>query len=313
MRKSLTAVALTAALALTACSSPAAPSGQPSAKNDKPVAMATTTQLGSVLNDIVTCAGGTSKTLMPPNADPHEFALASNQVADLHQAKLVVANGLGLEGGMASTLKNLAADGVTVFEVGEAIDPLEFGHKEGDHQHHGSHDPHFWLSAARMSKAADAIGAKLAETTKDARYKECGTKVAGDLTKVNEQVKTILADVPAGKRVLVTDHEAFNYFAKEYNFKVAGIVIPSGAAEAAPSSAELAKIVASVKQSGASAIFSNNAASPKLAEAIKAESGNTLSVVRLSVGSLGPVGSETDTYSKMMISNAKTIASALKG
>ena len=79
----------------------------------------TTTPLGSVTEQIATCAGGTSTTLMPVNADPHDFSASSAQVADMVKADLVIANGLGLEGGLDASLQQVEADGTEVLHVAD--------------------------------------------------------------------------------------------------------------------------------------------------------------------------------------------------
>ncbi len=101
------------------------------------MAIATTTELGSVLGDITKCAGTTSGTLMPAGVDPHDYTPPSNaEVAQLAKTKLVVASGLGLEGGMAKTLENVKSDGATVYEVGPDIGPIPFGEEaHADHDH----------------------------------------------------------------------------------------------------------------------------------------------------------------------------------
>ena len=279
------------------------------------LAVGTTTMLGDVVGDIMGCANGTADTLMPVGADPHDFSASSEQVAALVDADLVVANGLGLEEGLADALEGAEADGATVMEVAPLVDPIEFaagGRSDEEHaDEHGSMDPHFWHDAARMAQAAQLIGAELAEVTDDDAYATCGTEVHDALMQTHEQVRDILAAVPAGTRVLVTDHDAFGYFAQAYDFEVAGVVIPGGSTLAEPSSAELAELVEVIEAEGVPAIFSNTAVSSALVDAVAAEAGNQVEVVELFVGSLGPQGSGADTYAGMVTTNAQRIADAL--
>jgi zinc/manganese transport system substrate-binding protein len=282
------------------------------------LAIGTTTMLGDVVGEIMECASGTAQTLMPVGADPHDFSASSEQVAALVDADLVVANGLGLEEGLADALEGAEADGATVMEVAALVDPIEFaggGHsnEEGEEQahEHGSMDPHFWHDTARMAQAAELVGAELAELTGDDAYATCGTEVHDALMETDEQVRDILAAVPAEKRVLVIDHDAFGYFAQAYDFEVAGVVIPGGSTLAEPSSAELAELVEVIEAEGVPAIFSNSAASSALVDAVAAEAGTQVEVVELFVGSLGPKGSGADTYAGMVTTNAQRIADAL--
>ncbi|MDI3329983.1 MAG: zinc ABC transporter substrate-binding protein, partial [Micrococcus sp.] len=126
-------VAAVTLLAVTSCSAgggavgtEGASGGPGGAATGDPVAVATTTQLGSVLGDITACAGTSSTTLMGPGDDPHDFSPSSQQIAGMTQAELVVANGLGLESGMESALENAEADGARVLEVAPELSPLPY-------------------------------------------------------------------------------------------------------------------------------------------------------------------------------------------
>ncbi len=126
-------------------------------------------------------------------------------------------------------------------------------------------------------------------------------------------MRDILSAVPADKRVLVTDHEAYNYFAAAYDFEVAGVVIPGGSTDAEPSSPDLAAIVAVISEDKVSAIFSNNTVNPRLVEAVAAEAGTELEVVHLFEGSLGPAGlRRRDLRRHDAHQRARLIADALK-
>ena len=319
-------------LTLAACSPVAAPGSSPQTSTAQaPVAIATTTHLGSILHDITACAGTTSRTLMGPGDDPHDFSVSSRDVADLTRTKLVITNGLGLESGLRVALDGARADGATVFEVAPLLDPLSYAaieqhqasqHAGHDHAHdeaghddghsHGEFDPHVHLDVARMARGAAVIGAELAKVTGDQQYRACGTEVGQKLQDTDQQVRAILATIPADKRVLVTDHEAYNYFADAYGFEVAGVVIPGGSTDAEPSSQELANLVTVVQEDKVAAIFSNNTVNPRLVEAVAKEAGTNLRVVQLFEGSVGPQGSGAETYTTMMLTNAHRIADALK-
>lgn len=316
------------ALVATACSGTPSPSTAPAkpVADKSPVAIATTTHWGSVLADITKCAGTTSATLMGPGDDPHEFSVSSSQVAALTKAKLVVANGLGLESGLKTTLENAKGDGAKIFEVGPQLDPIPFTQTEEGDDHHGeaghdhdhdehkpgAPDPHVFMDVARVAKGAGLIGEQLAQATGDQKYLECGKQVQQRLTGTDKELRASFADIPASKRILLTDHDAFGYFSKAYGFKIAGVVVPGGGTDAEPNSARLAALVKAIKEQGVHAIFSNNAVNPRLVDAVAKEVGGTVKVVELYVGSVGPAGSGADTYEGMMQTNAKRIADALK-
>jgi zinc/manganese transport system substrate-binding protein len=291
---------------------------------------ATTTILGTVLDEIVTCVGNDAvavDVLMPIGADPHDFAPSSEQMALMAGAGIIVANGLGLEGGLDDTFDQLEADGVTVLHVAEWIDPLPFaematddhdnGHDEerseeeaeGDEHAHGEFDPHFWLDMSRMAEVARQLGVEL-EPLLGADAVACGEDTASAILATEQEVIDTLSAIDDDRRLLVTDHEAFSYFANRYDFEIAGVVIPGGSTLAEPSSQELAALVATIEELSVPALMGNIHEQSDLLTAVAAESGG-LSVVSLYVGSVGGSDSEAADYRSMMLTNAKLIADAL--
>ena len=272
--------------------------------------VATTTIWGDLTGQIVECAGaGEVTTLMPVGTDPHDYSPSSQDVAAMVSADLVIANGLGLEEGLAQSIESARSDGATVFEVAPQLDPLPFGDDAGDH---GSEDPHVWQDVTRAAKASGLIGAELTKATGNPDYAECGTLLQGELMTVNDEVAATLAKVPEERRVLVTDHDALGYLAAAYGYTVAGTVIPGGSTLAEPSSAELAALAATVKNAGVPAIFANTANPQALIDALASEVGD-IKVVDLYVDSLGEPGSGADTYQGMVRTNAQRISDALAG
>jgi len=299
--------------------------------------VATTTMLGSVAEQIAFCAdtGSTVTTLMPIGADPHDFSPSSAQVAEMVQADMVIANGLGLEAGLDDSLENAASDGVKVIQIADMVDPIPFGAgghdhgdeehsddehshdeaKEDDHDHdhdhdHGSEDPHFWFDMNRMATAAQIIGDELAANGGQV-YADCGAQVADEIRAAEADVRAALESVPADQRVLVTDHDALGYLADAYGYEVAGTVIPAGTTLAEPSSAELAELVEVMQDEGVRVIFTNNADPTTLADAVAAEVGGDVQVVSLYVGSLGGPDTDAQDYVSMMRTNADLISGAL--
>lgn len=286
-----------------------------------PTAVATMGPLGSITQQITDCAGGTTETLMGPGDDPHDFVMSSRQLVSMVKADLVVANGLGLESAMQDGIDNARDEGAQVYEVAPALDPAPFEEpttdEHGDHEHgheghdHGSLDPHVWLDASRMATAATNIGRQLAEATGQADYRRCGRQVAAELRQTDRQVRTILARVPEDRRVLVTDHEAFGYFARAYGFRIVGAVVPGGSTDAGPSSQRIAELAHTIAEQDVGAIFSNVNVGSKVVDNVAEASGRPVRVIPLYVESLGPDGSSADTYQGMMLTDARRIAGAL--
>jgi zinc/manganese transport system substrate-binding protein len=311
-------IAGVAAVALAGCGAAEGPG------SDGPSVVATTTILGDVAGRVGECGGLEVSTLIPVGADPHDYAPSSADVRDMVQADLVIANGLGLEEGLTSALESARDDGADILEIAPLVDPRTMesaGHAEAEDDHgdddhgdddhdHGALDPHVWLDVARMADAAELIGAELAEVTGDEGLVTCGEQVAAELMATDAEVRVILEAVPDDSRVLVTDHDAFGYFAHAYGFDVAGVVVPGGSTLAEPSSEELAALAEVVRDAGVRAIFANTAHRTVLIEALSAEVGE-VSVVELYVGSLGVEGSGAEDYAGMMLTDAQLIAQAL--
>ena len=113
------ALALSIVLTLVACGS------SPDAKPEGVTVVATTSIWGDVATQIVG-SDGTVEVLIPVGSDPHDYLPSAGQIADLHRADLVIANGLGLEEGLVDVLRAATDDGVNVYEVGPDLDPLPF-------------------------------------------------------------------------------------------------------------------------------------------------------------------------------------------
>jgi zinc/manganese transport system substrate-binding protein len=162
-----------------------------------------------------------------------------------------------------------------------------------------------------MARAAQLMGEELSEVTGEEAYASCGLEVSASLEQLDAEVRDILSAVPEERRVLVSDHDSFGYFADVYGFDVLGVVIPGGSTDAEPSSRELAALVETITEAGVPAIFSNTAVDSPLMQAVATEVGTDVEVVDLYVGSVGPDGSGAETYRDMMLTNARLVADAL--
>ena len=127
----------------------------------------------------------------------------------------------------------------------------------------------------------------------------------------DEEVIAMLEVVPEERRKMVTNHEAFGYFADRYGFEVVGVVIPGGSTLADPSSAALAELVEIMTEENIDVIFGETVEPSALADAVAAEVGADVEVVKLFTESLGSSGSGAETYIDMVRTNAALIADAL--
>ena len=316
----LIAAGLAATLTLGACGSDNATSGS----DDRINIITTTDVLGDVIGELAGEAA-TVTALMGPGDDPHDFSLSAAQAASLREADLVVANGLGLEEGMQSVLDAAASDGVTVIEVGPSVDPIPFGdHTDDEHDHdveaeddddhaHGDLDPHFWFDPIRMATAVDVVAAELESIDPDGDWATRAETLRAELESLDADIARMLAEIPAERRLLVTNHDSLGYFAERYDFEIVGTVVSGGSTMAEPSASDLAALVKVLIESDIRAIFAETTSPDTLAQAVAAELGGDVEVYELYSGSLGEPGSEAETYDAMMRANADIIASALGG
>ena len=260
----------------------------------------------SILGDVVGRLGGTGLDLdvmIPTGVDPHDFSPSAQQVAALSSADLIIANGLGLEEGLADLLAQANSEGITVLEAGANVDPLTLP---------GGFDPHFWQDPIRMRAAVETISTLLVEAGVPGAA-DNAAEYEAEIDATHSEIVALLDSIPSEERLLVTNHDAFEYFADRYGFEVIGTVIPGGSTLAEPSSAEMAELVATINAYDVPAIFVENIAGSGLADTLANETGRDIKVIQLVSDALGEPGTETGTYLGMILFNATVIADSLGG
>jgi zinc/manganese transport system substrate-binding protein len=280
--------------------------------------VATTSILGDIASAVVGDEGSVQEVI-PLGVDSHEFQPSSQQASLLAGADLVVANGLGLEQSMGDLLASTADDGVPVLELAPLVQPIPLtgghGHEEDEESEQddeGAEDPHFWMDPIRVGEAAMALAAQLAELDPEGSWQQRAGAYADAMSAADASIRDMLARVPAVNRKLVTNHEAFGYFADRYDFEVVGVVIPGGSTLAEPSSAELSALVQVMRDEGVSVIFAETTQPTTLADAVASELGEEVKVVELYTESLGPTGSTAATLEGLLLTNAERVAAALE-
>ena len=186
----------------------------------------------------------------------------------------------------------------------------EEGHDEHDHE---GVDPHFFTDPTRMMDAVRGISSFL-EAEVSGLDEEALDAAVDDyvarLEALDAEIEELVAAIPEGQRVLVTNHEVFAYFADRYGFEVIGAVIPSGTTGDSASAGELAELAEIIEAEGVPAIFADTSSSSNLVDTLAAEVGD-VAVVELYTESLGEPGSEGGTYLDMVRTNATRISDAL--
>ncbi|GGD63236.1 metal ABC transporter substrate-binding protein [Microbacterium murale] len=272
---------------------------------DRPSVYVTTNILGDVVSEI---AGAHLDvvTLMAPGADPHSFELSAQQAAGLRDAELIVANGLGLEEGLAQHVGAAADEGVPVVEAGDHVEVLEYAEGAGP-------DPHFWTDPEQMILVVDALAPTLAEIAGDAGDDVLAAAAAyrEELSALDEHMTTALSKIPAEHRALVTNHHVFGYLARRYDVALLGAAIPGGTTLAAPSPADLQELVDAIDEAGVRTIFAESSQPDRLVQVLAEEADREVAVVELITESLAPPGEPGDTYLDMMHVNTERIAKGL--
>ena len=157
------------------------------------------------------------------------------------------------------------------------------------------------------------IAAELADIGKvlsPAEWIDRGHEYAEEIGRAADEAQAILAAVPDSQRKLVTNHDSFSYFGVYFDFEVLDSVLPgSGLAQA--DTARLARIVEQISDEGVTTLFTETIADAGVVMTVANEFDPPLAVVELYTGSLGPEGSNADTYVKWLVENARRIAEAL--
>jgi zinc/manganese transport system substrate-binding protein len=292
-----------AAAILAGCTSSPSANGT----EDRKTIVVTYSILGSLVKDAIGTRANVV-VMMPNGADPHEWEPSAKDIAELNNADLIVRNGLGLEGGMTHALDRATEQGVATFVASDHITVRTVGEGEGlpngdPDQAVGAKDPHLWMDPLTLKDAVTALGPVLAGEGIDA---SAGIAAVDEgLDRLNDEVTTILASVPAANRKLVTGHESLGYFAKRYGFTLIGALVPSLTTQAGVSAKALSQLAGKVEQEGVRAVFTELGTPPQVAESIGHETG--VQVVELATHSLPADGK----YSTFLTDIARKVAAAL--
>nr|WP_207938926.1 zinc ABC transporter substrate-binding protein AztC [Actinomadura darangshiensis] len=269
----------------------------------------TTNILGDITRAIV---GGQAEVtvLMKPNADPHSFGVSAQQAARIENAALLVHNGLGLEEGVARNVEAARDQGVPALSVGEGVDPITYIQGRTARQP----DPHFWTDPVRVIGAIGLITAQVIEHVDGV---DAGT-VRANAAAYRDQVSALdagmrmdFAEIPPGRRKLVTNHHVFGYLAQRYGFEVIGAVIPSGTTLASPSGSDLKSLADAVRRAGVSTVFADSSQPDRLAQVMAREAALRIRIVSLYSESLTGADGGAPTYLRMMRANADAISAGL--
>ncbi len=288
-------------------------SAQPAAEKKLNV-VATTTMLADLSRQI----GGDAVEvtgLMGPGVDPHLYQASAGDVKVMSDADVVVYNGLHLEGKMGEIFGKLEQDKKTTICVANNLDQATLLKYEDDNGVEAT-DPHIWFDVKNWMLAAEEVYKGLAakDPAHKDLYKANYEKYMEELKKADEYVAKGAAEIPQEQRVLVTAHDAFQYFARAYGFEVKGLQGVSTAAEAG--AIDVRELSDFIVDRQIRSIFVESSVPHKTIEAVqeacKAKGWDVKIGGELYSDSCGAPGTPGGDYIGMVKENIDTIVSGLK-
>ncbi|HEY1154143.1 MAG TPA: metal ABC transporter substrate-binding protein [Pseudolabrys sp.] len=262
----------------------------------------------SILADFVRNVGGDRvevTALVGPGADAHVYTPSPSDAKKIAAAKLVVVNGLGLEGWLPRLVKSSGGT-ATMLVASTGITPLRPGGG-----HHAEADPHAWQSVANAKIYVGNIRDALMTADPDgaATYRSNAEQYLARLDALDREVREAVAQIPPERRKVISSHEAFGYFAAAYGV---AFVAPQGVStESEPSARDLATIIRQIRKENIPAVFLENISDPRLVERIAAETGARIGGTLYSDSLTGEKG-DAPTYIDMVRHNIRAVSSALK-
>jgi ABC-type Zn uptake system ZnuABC Zn-binding protein ZnuA len=176
------------------------------------------------------------------------------------------------------------------------------------------YDPHWWHDPRNAEAAVREIERRLAaaDPSHRAEFERNASAYLASLRKLESGIASCIDTVPPAQRKLVTDHDAFGYFAHRYGIDVVGAVIPSQTTQAQPSAKDVSDLIALIEREHVKAIFPESSLSANVADAIARQTGAT-SEYTLYGDTLGPAGSDGATYLTMEAANANAMVEGFTG
>ncbi|OAB56785.1 manganese ABC transporter substrate-binding protein [Leptolyngbya valderiana BDU 20041] len=265
----------------------------------------------TIITDWVDRVGGEAidhQGILDPGADPHVYEPVPQDSIALENADVIFYNGYNLEPGLIKLIEGVGT-GAEKVPVGEVVKPLDF-----EYRGQTEPDPHVWGDVENVVVMVEEIRAVLVERDPENAdtYTENATALTEELQRLDLWIERQIATIPENQRKLITTHDAFQYYASAYGLDVVGTLIGISTEEQ-PSAQTVQQLVENVKETGVPAIFAETTINPQLISTVAEEAGVALAEPELYSDSIGAVGSEGDSYIKMMVSNTCSIANALGG
>lgn len=281
-------------------------------QNDKLNVVTTT----SMITDLVSNIGGdviNLKGLMGSGVDPHLYKASEGDVTKLVNADLIFYNGLHLEGKLVEVFEKMEHQGVKTIAISDTLDKNTL---IGSEYFASNYDPHIWFNIKYWEQVTTFVVQKLSEAipSESSVFEENGQLYLNKLKALKEEITNTISSLPKEKRILVTAHDAFNYFGKAFDFEVVGLQGLSTATEAGVQ--DVQKLANFIIDNQVKAIFVESSVPKRTIEALQAavkSKGHDVKIGgTLYSDALGNAGTVEGTYIGMFKYNVNTIVNALK-
>ena len=264
----------------------------------------------TILSEIATQVGGEVVKVyphLPLGVDPHAFEPKPEDLRIVTAAQIVLLSAKHLEGSYAPKLRQATGSHGVFVEVGDGFASLHLA--DDDRPGATIEDPHWWHSIANMRRAVRIVRDAFIEARPGDRatFHTNAAAYLAQLDTLDAWTRRQLAALPRSARKLVTSHDAFQYFAREYGFTIYAIQGVSTADQ--PSSGKVARIIAAIRAQGVKAVFPESIENPKVLREITRESGAKVGP-ELYADGLGE--GDGRTYAGMFRHNVTAIVGALK-
>ena len=276
------------------------------------IAITTTT---NVITDLVENIGGDHVSvtgLMGPGIDPHLYRPSASDVKSLQNADIIFYNGLDLEGKMGDIFVKIGREGTSVFAVSENIPPESLLILDAN----GNFDPHIWWDVKLWTEAAKVVatGLKEYDPKNSENYEKNLLEYLNQLDSLNSNNLNKINSIPSEQRVLVTAHDAFQYFGHAYGFEE--LAIQGWSTDSEAGIREIQNLADEISKREIKALFVETSISPATIDALKAavqDRGHDIVIGgELFSDAIGEKGTAEGTYIGAFTHNIDTIVKALK-
>jgi len=247
----------------------------------------------------------TSESIVPIGGDPHTYTPKPSDVALVSSADLILVNGLTFEGWIDELIENSGTK-AKVVRITEGVKVIS------SQKYHNASDPHAWMDASNGVQYAYNISAGLATIDRENAmfYADNGAKYSAAIKEADSYIKSKIATIPKAQRILITSHDAFQYYGRAYGITLNAIMGISTESEA--QSKDVQRVVDAIRKSDIPAVFIESTINPKMLQQIAKDTGVKIGG-ELFADSLGDEHSEASTYIKMLTYNTDVIVNALTG